>query len=567
MSEKSIINTLLVICVSLGFLCVAAIYLPSKLGNASSSQESAPSQLLPLLPSPPQPDAREAPPVHLSDGTYVGFTPQPEPNQPFDVAQASAHKWDEGAREKDDPPAPAAGQLATATAPAAVPQEAPSSLTRVHRQSSLALYDSTAKPKDPKIKNWFTVPPELEPDVNFWRNIYSKYDSHQVVLHDMKYLSIIYGVMDFTDLDANTALTDVEKQKEKQARIDAEKESIIAVLDELAANPPANQLSERAREIKQLFNVVSEPDKFRQAKNRGVRAQTGQKDKFVEGLKYSNRYLGEIESIFEHMGLPRDLTFLVFVESMFNPAANSSAGARGVWQFMRSTGTIYGLHINSIIDERADPIRETYAAASLLSHDYEALGNWPLAINAYNTGRGRIQQGMAKVGTSNISSIIKYFDHPSYGFASRNFYLEFLAVLEVAKNYQRYFGNITFDPPLRYDFIQIKNAIKLPAVAQSTGIDVEKIAELNPAYQPAVVSGKLPLPAGSELRVPEGKGEIFLAYAERAPQLFPLWHVVEEGETVQDIAAMYNVPVANITRANKIAGKKLRAGQELKITR
>lgn len=566
MSEKSLINTLLVVCLALGFLCVATIYLPSKVqlapsptplprGEGVRGRVTNASSLLALLPQEKAAGQNTAPPMQLNDGTYVRFTPEPDPNRPFNVAQASASRWDQGgAAPQPDPPAPTGLQERT------------SALTRVHKQSSLALYDPT-KSKNPKERSWFTVPPELEPDVQFWRNIYSKYDSHQVVLHDMKYLPIIYGVLDFTDLDADQTMTDIERQKEKQASIDGAKESIIVLLDELSANPPADQLSERAREIKQLFNVVGEQDKFRQAKERGVRAQTGQKDKFMAGLAYSNRYLGEIESIFEHMGLPRELTFLVFVESMFNPGANSSAGARGVWQFMRTTGKIYGLKINSIVDERADPIRETYAAASLLSHDYEILGNWPLAINAYNTGRGKIAQAMARLGTSNISSIIKYFDHPAYGFASRNFYLEFLAALDVAKNYQRYFGNIRFDPPLRYDFIQVGNSINLPAVAQAIGIPIEEIAEMNPAYTQAVISGKLPLPAGSELRVPERKGELFLAYAARAPQMFPLWHTVEEGETIQEIAAMYNVSASSIARANKIAGKRLHAGQELKITR
>ncbi len=502
MSERSIINTLLVVCLSLGFLCVAAIYLPSKLGNAASLEKYNPSKLLSLLPQPVKTDKKEEAPVQMSDGTYVRFTPELDPNRPLNVAQAGV--------ASADPPAPANDQLATIEPTA--PLEALSALTRVHKQCSLASYDPAAKSQ--KGKSWFTVPPELEPDVEFWRKIYSKYDSHQVVLHDIKYLPIVYGVLDFADLDADTTITDFDRQKQKQARIDAAKESIIANLEILSQNPQAAGLSEDAIDIRNLFSTVSEPDKFKRAKERGVRAQTGQRDKFIAGLAYSNRYMGEIESIFEHMGLPRDLTFLVFVESMFNPAANSSAGAGGVWQFMRSTAKIYGLQMNPVIDERADPIRETYAAASLLSHDYEALGSWPLAINAYNTGRGRIEQAMARLGTSSIVSIIKYFDHPSYGFASRNFYLEFLAALDVAKNHQRYFGDIRFDPPMRYDLVQVKTPVILPDIAQASGISLETLTDLNPAYSEAVIAGKLPLPAGSELRVPERKGETFLKHTE-----------------------------------------------------
>ena len=553
MSEKSIINTLLVVCLALGFLCVATIYLPSKLGNAGAPppgfRNFSPANLLALLPQKKNEGTKSEPPIELTDGTLVRFTPQEGPAIPALVAQAA-------------PDTIQAQGLASAK-----PLPEPSSLyTRSHRQSSLAA-NAPANIKDPKKKAWYAVPLELETDVDFWRAIYAKYDSHHVVLHDMKYLSVVYGVMNFADLDADTSKTDFDRQREKQARIDAEKESIIAILCQLEQGVPAEQLSDRAMEIKKMWRVTDEPGKFKKARERGVRAQTGQKDKFITGLQYSGRYHGEIESIFENQGLPKELTFLIFVESMFNPAANSSAGARGLWQFMRGTGKIYGLRVNSLIDERADPIRATYAAANLLKHDYEILGSWPLAINAYNTGRGRIEQGMARLGTSNIASIIKYFDHPHYGFASRNFYLEYLAAMDVAKNHQHYFGNVHFDQPMRYDLIRVGNPVSLPDIAQSSNVPIAQLAEMNPQYSASIFSGEKPLPAGSELRVPEKKGEIFLAYCERAPQTFPLWHIVGEGETVQDIAAMYNVPVSNILRMNKIMGRRLQPGQELRITR
>lgn len=528
MSEKSIINTLLVVCLTLGFLCVATIYLPSKLTSAGTPdfQKFSPSRLLALLPQEKKAD------------------PQPT------LAQANI-----------DPP-PGQEQLATA---ASLPEskERPSAYTRVNKQSSLC----SNEPQKEQKKNPFAVPPELETDVAFWRDIYAKYDSHQVILHDMKFLPIVYGVMDFTDLDANTAMTDIERQREKQVRIDAKKEDIIAILEQLALEPPVDQLSDRAYEIRKMFRIVDEPDKFKRAKERGVRAQAGQKDKFIMGLQYSGRYMGEIESIFESQGLPRDLTLLIFVESMFNPSANSSAGARGIWQFMRGTAKIYGMRINSLIDDRADPIRSTYAAANLLRHDYENLGNWPLAVNAYNTGRGRMTQAVARLGTANIAPIIKYFDHPSYGFASRNFYLEFLAALDVAKNHRKYFGEVRFDPPLKYDLISVSAPISLPDVAMASGVPIEAVSEMNPSYSPSVFSGQKPFPAGSELRLPERKGELFLAYCERAPETSKFRHIVEEGETIQDIAAMYNVPASRILNENKIMGKRLHPGQELRITR
>jgi len=558
--EKSLINTLLVICLALGFLCITAIYLPSKLSSASMSSaqkalETPASNLLSVLPQENIEVSLSPPPQPSVNGTYIKFTPEPELYSPLYIAQRESH--DSQQTISDPPSAPESRNENTK----------PSALTRIHRQSSLALYEPPKKLKSPKVKPWFTVPKALESDVDFWRAIYAKYDSHHVILHDPKYLSIVYGVIDFTDMDADTGITDIERSRIRQVRIDAERESITAVLEQLAADPSSGDTSKRSIEIRNYFDNIREADKFKNAAKRGVRAQTGQKDKFIEGLKYSGRYLGEIESIFEKKALPKELTFLIFVESMFNPSANSSAGAKGIWQFMRRTATIYNMKVNALIDERADPIRATYGAANLLQHDYDYLGSWPLAINAYNTGRGRMQQAMNRLGTTDIATIVKYFEHPAYGFASRNFYLEYLAAMDIAKNHRQYFGPINFDPPLHYDVVTLDRPARLNEIVMKSAISSETFKELNPALSVAVFTGKIPLPSGFELRVPEGKGEYMMAILARTAVAFPFWHTVENGQTLEDIASMYNIPAPDILRANKKMGRHLHAGQRIRITR
>jgi membrane-bound lytic murein transglycosylase D len=588
-AETSIINTLLVICLVLGFLCVATIYLPSKLRGAALGGNIQPknSQLLAILP--PQTNGEAATlPTAPTGGTFIRFTPEPDPPAPFELAKTERREEEQKnidpppleptktvtkdeEQKNADPPPPSEPQMKEASNPVpTAPLSSPptSSLTKIHKMSSLASYDpSKGTGKEPKGKPWYAVSPAIETDVAFWRDIYSKYDSHHVVLHDMKYLSIVYGIMDLTDIDADTSLTDIERQRARQAKVDAEKDVILSILDDLDKGTSSNEPSERAREIRELFRNIDEPDKFHQAKERGVRAQTGQRDKFIEGLKYSGRYLGEIESIFENMRLPKELTFLIFVESMFNPNAHSSVGASGVWQFMRATGKIYNLTINAVIDERNDPIRATYAAASLLQHDYDNLGSWPLAINAYNAGRGRLQQAVARLGTSDIATIVKRFEHPAYGFASRNFYMEYLAAMDVAKNYRRYFGNIEFDRPLRYDLVRVEHPIRLPEIATVSGMPITWLVELNQALSNSVFEGQIPLPAGFEIRVPEGKGGTFLIAAANSKPALPLWHTVEDGETIEDIASFYDVSVTDILRANKKLGKRLNAGQHIRISK
>jgi len=297
-----------------------------------------------------------------------------------------------------------------------------------------------------------------------------------------------------------------------------------------------------------------------------VRAQLGQRDKFLVGLRYSGRYLGEIESIYNEYGLPRELTRLIFVESMFAPRVRSKSGASGIWQFMPRTGLLY-LRINDIVDERNDPLISTHASAKLLRHNYNELGTWPLAINAYNAGRGRMKQAVKKLGTKDITRIIRNFNHRSYGFASRNFFLEYLAALDIVEHAEDYFGPIEYDKPLRYEVLKCSYHISLPNVARLAGISIETMGELNPALSAKVMSGKRLIPMGFAIRVPEGSGEFFLAAAARAPKsrTGPLRHVVGRGETLNSIGSMYGVPPADIRKANRNIRRRPRRGQKIVI--
>lgn len=555
--ERSVINWLLVICLTLGFICVMAIYLPQSLKGKSATPvykpSSAPANLLALV-SQDKTIVDPSPlPAESFSGVYSRFDPMPQPPPPGNEAFQIAA--DEGQRG-DETDETLLAQRATSLTPG-----------KTHETSSLASYNpSYASSKDKKGSPLFTVPPELEADVAFWKDVFVKYDSHNEILHDMEHLEVVYGVLDFTRLDLNTSITNGERRRRKDDIIKAEKDKIISTLEFLAQHPDPNSLSDKEFAIKRLFRDVGGSHKFKEAAKRGVRAQTGQKDKFAIGLKYSGKYLGEIEKIFKKERLPVELTRLIFVESMFNPYANSSANARGIWQFMKGTGRRYGLKINSVMDERVDPINSTYAATRLLRRDYEELGTWPLAINAYNSGRGRLAQAVARLGTRDITKIIRRFNHPSYGFASRNFYIEFLAVLDAVRNHKKYFPNVQFDEPLSYDVVWTNEPIMLPAAAKKSGIPLQILEELNPAYNNSVFAGVVPFPARSELRVPKNKSEVFLSSAERLPSPFPFWHTVSEGESIYEIADMYNVSVEDIQRANKY-GKRLRPGQRVRIER
>ena len=142
---------------------------------------------------------------------------------------------------------------------------------------------------------------------------------------------------------------------------------------------------------------------------------------------------------FRDRGLPEDLAYLPHVESSFNTHAYSKYGAAGMWQFMRATGRRF-LKVNYVVDERLDPLTATRAAAQLLKDNHKLLGTWPLAITAYNHGEVGMQRAVRKMGTKDIVAIIERYKGRSFGFASRNFYPQFLAARRVARSWRAHFG-------------------------------------------------------------------------------------------------------------------------------
>ena len=586
--ERKIINALLVVCVTAGFACFALFALPDQLEKARA-EGGAPSS----------PRA----PANISSIVAIGSagTPSSEPSIKLElrgVATVSRTREGEAAEGGALPaaPDPSTDDLVAGGAGAAIddmgseatealayggssslnPESAAggrsSELTplssgdkpafKAHARSSLALRqaarDGTGR------ASWLAVPEELGPEFRFWRDIYAKYDKSKVVLHHPRHLGIVYEVVNLSDIDNDPRLTDVERARMRENRVNARRADYAEALERLALGSSSG--SEEEIRIKKLFENVLEEDKYKRAAEDGVRSQTGQRDKFIAGLARSGRYLGEIESLFSAYGLPRELTRLIFVESMFNLQAVSKTGASGIWQFMPATGKLY-LQMNEIVDERNDPVAATHAAARLLRHNYDELGTWPLAVNAYNSGRGRMKQAVERLGTTDIAKIIREFESPGYGFASRNFFPEFLAALEVAEKADEYFGPIEHDPPLRYESVTLKHTILLPEAAKISGIELSELAELNPAITPRAASGARPIPAGFEMRVPEGKGELFLAAAARSPssRTGPLKHLVAKEETLQAIARMYGVEPRAIVEANEGMGWRVKTGQTILV--
>jgi membrane-bound lytic murein transglycosylase D len=228
-----------------------------------------------------------------------------------------------------------------------------------------------------------------------------------------------------------------------------------------------------------------------------------------------------------------------------------------MWQFMSATGRQF-MRVTRSIDERRDPIESTRAAAAFLQQSYETLGNWPLAITAYNYGPTGMHRAVAAVESDNLVDLIR--DYPKWGFAPKNFYAEFLAAVEIGKNVNRYFPDLELDPSVVIKEIKLKKNMSLVRLAKHTGLTRHQLLGWNPAlswWTPSV-------PAGYLVKVPaDSKAPPIIKVAKRPPVVH---HRVKRGETLIKIARRYGASVDRILHMNRIRKPHLiRAGTTLLV--
>lgn len=412
----------------------------------------------------------------------------------------------------------------------------------------------------------FPLPPALAPQVAFWTRVYSVYRTSQAVIHDSEHLDVIYSVV---DLPPDTSAADqlMRREKVKQAR-----EDVIAVLDSLAKNLASPAPSVLTREVKRAWGARGNPAEWTAAQER-VRAQIGQADRFRAGVIRSGAYLPHMAPIMAEIGVPVEILALPHVESSFNPEALSHRGASGIWQWTRPTGRKY-MRIDNLVDERRDPLLATQAAGRMLRDYYREFGSWPIAITAYNHGVEGMRKAYAEHGTD-FTAIVQDFDGPAFKFASRNFYTEFLAALEVARNYERHFGPLEPDPPLAFDAVAIAKPVALKRAASLAGVDAGDLARMNPALLSPVVRGKQAIPAGYELRVPAGRGiavarNLDGAVPHRSPaaaasrEALAVYRV-KSGDTLSSIAQRFNTDVDSLLAMNRLGSDHIEIGQKLVV--
>ncbi len=281
----------------------------------------------------------------------------------------------------------------------------------------------------------FPRPASIEPNIKFWVDVFTAYSEREFVVHDKDQVWKIYQVLRIPG-DGSPTATDVEWANTYL------KTKYADILNRLATgHQPATYEEQR---VASLFKGERNPNYAAAAQN--LRVQQGMAERFRESLVRAQLYLPRIQSVFRSYGLPQELALLPTVESGFHLYARSKCGAMGLWQFTRSTGKQY-MTVNGRRDDRLNPSKATEAAAQLLLHNHELLGSWPLAITAYNYGTGGMLQAVEATGGGDYCEILRRWDGPHFGFASKNYYSEFLAALQVYQYREAYFPGIDQEAP------------------------------------------------------------------------------------------------------------------------
>jgi len=397
----------------------------------------------------------------------------------------------------------------------------------------------------------------LEGNLEFWRRVFGEWSVTQIAIHDLDHPALVYEVAALAG-PREFPYTDAQRDYVEDLR-----ESWEDKLKTLEGKIEVGwELSDADKALALQITTTAGTDAIQGAHER-VRSQRGLREQFARGVEVSGKYLDRFRKIFREAGLPEDLAYLPHVESSFQELARSSAGAAGMWQFTRGTGRNY-LTITSAVDERLDPVTAAYAAARYLKDAHDALGTWPLALTSYNHGVQGMTRAKAEFGTD-FERIVREYESRSFGFASRNFYAEFLAARDVARSYERYFPDgLAIEPPLSLEETTLAAKTTPGAIARRYGVPVEQLAALNRGWTSAAVRSGYSLPAGTRVWLPQGS----LAKATGPePVTGADVHVVRRGETLSTIATRYGTTVSELRSLNGIPSRSslIHVGQRLRV--
>jgi membrane-bound lytic murein transglycosylase D len=294
-------------------------------------------------------------------------------------------------------------------------------------------------------------------------------------------------------------------------------------------------------------------------------------ERFGIWLTRMPRYEAMIRGRLQKEGLPADLVYLALIESGFSNTATSRARAVGMWQFMKGTAKLYGLRVDSWVDERRDPYRSTDAAARHLRDLTSRFGSLYLAAAAYNAGAGKVSRGLGRLPDDDADSVntdatfFRLYDTKLLRRETKDYVPKLIAAALIAKEPQRYGFEVGPSEAAAYDSLVVPDMTGLDVIARLADTTVAAIREMNPQYL------RLATPPGvpSIVRIPAGRGPATVAaYAEvpAARRVTFVEHFVARGETMGGIASRYHVSLRLLTDANpRVRGRALRLGQHIVV--
>jgi membrane-bound lytic murein transglycosylase D len=296
--------------------------------------------------------------------------------------------------------------------------------------------------------------------------------------------------------------------------------------------------------------------------------QTKRPDFFLKCLERSSRWFPMMKRIAEEEDVPLEIIYLSLIESAMNPNAVSRARAVGLWQFIHSTGKLYGLNAepNGWLDERRDPEKATRAAMRHLKDLYREFGDWHLAFAAYNCGPGCVSRAIRRTGKKNPN----YWEvRDKLPRETRGYVPIYIATALIATNPEKYGFNtdsLNFQDEYKYDLYPVDSAVNLNALAKAANITLEELKDLNPE----LIKSSTPPGMTYNLKIPFGTKDVFAVnYASLTPEeKHPfISHTVRRGETLSRISSRYGVGIDDIVEVNTLRSRrsKLRIGQELVI--
>jgi membrane-bound lytic murein transglycosylase D len=298
-------------------------------------------------------------------------------------------------------------------------------------------------------------------------------------------------------------------------------------------------------------------------------------------------YFPMIENIFDSYGLPAEFKYLAIIESALNPnAVNRRSGATGLWQFMYSTGRLYGLTINSVIDERRDPVKSTHAAAKFIRDLYSIYNDWVLVIAAYDCGPGNVNKAIARSGNKKDYWDI-YYRLPR---ETRGYIPQYIAAAYSVNYYADHnLRPLPVNIPLATDTIMVNKDIHLSQISEVMGIPLEELRALNPQYRTGLIPGSsrplaltLPMNHLSDFidlndTIRSYKKDLYLnkstqiadpTHSSYSPDIkgkSKLIYTIKEGDNLGFISAWYRVSVSDLRYWNNIYQNTIRLGQKLAI--